>query len=436
MRFKTWHYVVIGLLAVGFTGGILLNRWLRPYDLKTERTAARAAGLPLTVAEFHRVKPPPAEDAMPDWIALAKDLETRPLEFPTGTTHRPTDADIREARGILRDNAALVARIHQAAAKPHAYFEHEFTPQEMLGYLGPMRSVAKALGWESEVLARDGKEAEAVRVCELTLNLGDQVSEDPTMIGMLVSLAISNIGLQSTADLLRTTGPNAPVAAMVEQALRRHPPKASVAYVLQGETVYLVNFMQIMQMSAGNPLAAVHALSGGSGPAPPAPTGGIKAAASPLVRHFFVDPSEATSLHWMVRQVEAARQPDAVRLAAIQRVANDFNRAARSKSPAYLLASTTISLHPNAELNIVRNRSRYAVTLAAAQMMAYRSATGNWPVSLADLKPEPPADPFGGKPLGYRQEGKGFVVYSVGESGAFAAKPGQPEKGEYLFRYP
>lgn len=38
------------------------------------------------------------------------------------------------------------------------------------------------------------------------------------------------------------------------------------------------------------------------------------------------------------------------------------------------------------------------------------------------MKPVP-TDPFDGKPLRYRQEGKGFVVYSIGATGKYTGAP-------------
>jgi hypothetical protein len=50
----------------------------------------------------------------------------------------------------------------------------------------------------------------------------------------------------------------------------------------------------------------------------------------------------------------------------------------------------------------------------------YKSRTGSYPVSLEELVPgllnEVPVDPFTGKPLIYRREGEGFIVYSLGSN--------------------
>lgn len=61
--------------------------------------------------------------------------------------------------------------------------------------------------------------------------------------------------------------------------------------------------------------------------------------------------------------------------------------------------------------------ARYGVQLAR-----YRLATGSYPETLAALAPDlraelpDPVDPCTGKPLVYRREGEGFVVYSLGQN--------------------
>jgi hypothetical protein len=49
-----------------------------------------------------------------------------------------------------------------------------------------------------------------------------------------------------------------------------------------------------------------------------------------------------------------------------------------------------------------------------------------------------PTDPFDGKPMRYRVEGKGFVIYSVGPTGKYAGSPKQPGRPfrEVVLRWP
>jgi hypothetical protein len=71
--------------------------------------------------------------------------------------------------------------------------------------------------------------------------------------------------------------------------------------------------------------------------------------------------------------------------------------------------------------------------ILAAAILAEKAHAGQYPAAL----PTGFTDPFTGKPLGYRKEGAGFVVYSTGPTGHFdGGRPGQPLHGEAVYRYP
>jgi hypothetical protein len=68
-----------------------------------------------------------------------------------------------------------------------------------------------------------------------------------------------------------------------------------------------------------------------------------------------------------------------------------------------------------------RADSRQEMTLVALALAAYRAEHGGHPEDLAKLVPKYlkaiPEDPFAEKPLRYRREGSGYVLYSVGPNG-------------------
>ena len=62
--------------------------------------------------------------------------------------------------------------------------------------------------------------------------------------------------------------------------------------------------------------------------------------------------------------------------------------------------------------------ARIGTSRVAVALRLYREARGDYPQSLEsirDLLPEPPIDPYTGRPYLYRREGAGFVVWSVGQ---------------------
>ena len=89
--------------------------------------------------------------------------------------------------------------------------------------------------------------------------------------------------------------------------------------------------------------------------------------------------------------------------------------------PWYAVVSKLVI--PNMEAAFMKVATLDALILTARAGLAcriFKSRTGQYPENLAALVPallpEVPVDPFTGRPLVYRREGKGFIVYSLGSN--------------------
>lgn len=144
-----------------------------------------------------------------------------------------------------------------------------------------------------------------------------------------------------------------------------------------------------------------------------------------------LDAAEADLISRMRRVVAAADTSAAA--AAIAQSEEDI--MAQTSDPVRMISE---KLYPfrYAMLNLLPSRgaASRAVVLAAAAALIARAKIGAYPDALVGT----PADPFTGRPLGYRREGAdGFVVYSAGPGGTFGGgKPGDETPGAILFRYP
>jgi len=83
-------------------------------------------------------------------------------------------------------------------------------------------------------------------------------------------------------------------------------------------------------------------------------------------------------------------------------------------------------------------QARMEVTRTAAAILLWKAKHGAFPRTLQEALSAVPADPFDGKPLKYRREGQGFVVYSVGTTGKFDGDTPdkKPASSDAVFRYP
>ena len=89
------------------------------------------------------------------------------------------------------------------------------------------------------------------------------------------------------------------------------------------------------------------------------------------------------------------------------------------REPKYAMFSTLL-LSPGD--SVASSRDRAIANLSGSRIflgiLAYRDHFGSYPAKLGDLKQvkwQLPEDPFSGKPFIYRTQGKGFILYSIGD---------------------
>ena len=291
--------------------------------------------------------------------------------------------------------------------------------------LAGMREDARELETESFLLARQGKYSDAITNQALGFRVAQQAAADPTLINYLVGVAIDAITLAGMRNILYEAGPNADIDNRVRQAITTNAPALSLKYALAGETV--ISLTIIDQLRKADPSQLAEAFT---------PNASAKVEVQPLTPDQSQFVSNLLSawgaryLSEMLPLISAADSPGAARRAV-------FTAQAASE-PANDPVSTLDSIvMPNfsgssdkADLLVAQAQ----VTMAAAAILAGKAKTGVFPAVLPSDFP----DPFSGKPLGYRREGPGFVVYSVGPGGTFDGGHvgDKPPANQATFGYP
>jgi len=67
--------------------------------------------------------------------------------------------------------------------------------------------------------------------------------------------------------------------------------------------------------------------------------------------------------------------------------------------------------------SFARARAHEILARTAIELRLYKLMRGVYPAAAADLDWKPPVDPFAGKPIEYRREADGFLIYSAGPDG-------------------
>ena len=115
----------------------------------------------------------------------------------------------------------------------------------------------------------------------------------------------------------------------------------------------------------------------------------------------------------MAKQIEAARLP--YRAVKSRHMEETFDPEIPKDA---LVSAILITVSTRAHLARDKARANLALTQVSLAAEAYRDRFGSYPPTLEDLKTKLGwklrQDPFSGRDVGYRLEGKGFTVYSIG----------------------
>jgi hypothetical protein len=429
---KAWKRVAVGALALAMACAVLADHWLRPYDLAKERTAARAAGIPLSSVELQRPEPAPGQDAVPEWLALAdlltrKPLDEKILDAVDGAASLRAPMMLpgsEEAQRLLAARPDVSALIQRIASRSAAYFPHTWRVGEEYPYALSMRRAGGILRLESLELARAGRYDEAVRRQALGFRIADHAAMDPIVVSYLVGANLECVTLQGLQAILQMAGPDARIAGAVRRAIEAHPSRLDLAAVMRADSLFALT--ELRKIRSFDDYYAV--IDGASiplvymDPPPPPVSPGPPSRPNALVRRYLAEPGEAAYLHAWIPVVRAALMPEHERVAAARKLqgARAENMA---RAPGAGLANIFEFVFAKSFTRGLEAAACRRVTLASARVMEHCARSGRCPERLESVMSPVPSDPFAGKPLSYRRERGGFVVYSVGDAVAERQQP-------------
>jgi hypothetical protein len=412
--------------------------------LARELAAAKREGFPVSAKDLQAPLPPEDQNAAPLYTRLDQLLKTKPLsqadtapEYAGGSL-LPPPAQMEQIRRALADRRDVVDLIHQAVSRPKCVFvidwskspsvvaDNEFPKEARL------REVARWLAAESALQLYDKKPLDAVRTQALVFQVARHAASTPTLTSNLVAAAVDAIALGGMRRILYIAGNDPQVAAAVQQAIEKDRSSIDLGHALWGELALNLLFGKEMRQAGPDGLKTLLSEEG---------TVPSKAAHISRKRRQsfdrFMDESGALLLHTMREQIRAAERPYPEAISALKAIDAQIQRKAHT-DPHYILAAITSPVYVQAAAKSANSEATAATVRCAAALLAWNAEHGAFPATLAEAITPVPADPFTGKPLPYRQEGKGFIVYSVGASGKFNG--GNPDKApprtEALFRYP
>jgi hypothetical protein len=438
--------------------------------LQAELDKITAAGEPLDFAELAPPEVPDEENAAlvyaQAFAALhgeyhdPADLQGNPAPPPPGEAGAggpppggppPTGTLAESEEQYVAENADTLALIEKAAAMPRCRFPVDWTQggAALFPHLHKLRTCVDLLAIDARVQASHGDTDEALRLCGVGLSLGKSVEKDPSIICDLVRWAMSDIiaedGLAPALGVRRLakngTPPVDPPPPLPSTAacqalfteLGQFPFQSTLHRDLLAErATVIVDCDQIRN----DPYEAFEDQGFTHEDFPVTPAIWAAFMGTPQGKQVLAL-DEVTYLRRMAQAIPKADKP-------WREIAHDPEVSA--DLPAYCVVSkNTLNVE-----RLVARRDRCLADIGQAQvalaLVAYHNQTGQWPASLAEVRQtvgwELPLDPFSGQDFVYRQEGPGFVLYSVGpdlrdDGGAAITYPPQGEAvGDLTWRKP
>lgn len=404
--------ILLGLFGVG---AWVLTRWV-DYPLVAARSAeaeaaAKKAGLPWTSADLRPAKPIPAsENAAEDLKALHLAVElVRKSAAMRGRENDYASGDAKVLARYVRDYAPVLTSAERMAAKPRLDMARDWDlgPAALFPELSSPRYAARALLARAELrMLRgdlDGALADTTRVRKLAR----LIASEPTLIGLLVALAMDAISFGTEQRLAAAMSKSPRQLRALERSITDFPATFDIADACRGEVV--------MQLATLRNLAAF---------------GGIEAFAKPeLMRQpsrqgLRTDgwPKGATDRASMVRIVEAwtgvwpelnRHKGDPMKQVAV--LDDMMDRLEKGPGLSAKLAEALFPVFAQLGLAAATGQSRDGALRGLISVLRSKAATNRWPTSLKAAGFQS-MDGFG-RPYVLRVRGASATVYSYGSDG-------------------
>jgi hypothetical protein len=266
------------------------------------------------------------------------------------------------------------------------------------------REVALLLRYEALVQAHEGNVTAALDAVRGILACGRAIGDEPTLISMLVRMALGQVAANTLERVLAQGEPSAKELEAVQGLLQKEAAEPLLLTGFRGERAAYHEYLEAMK--AGSVSIAT---------ATGAPTGSTERGLLDTLSPSLARRSHAEFLRLMTELVEAAKRPpeeQAEPLGQVERKVRqakvEYDVVVGLLMPAYFKPGETYA----------RDQGALRCAIVAVALERYRLDHDRWPETLAELTPkylaELPTDPGDGKALRCRRVPDGVVVYWVG----------------------
>jgi hypothetical protein len=331
--------------------------------------------------------------------------------------HQLTASQISALRKEMERGKPMVAEIHKIANKPYGRYPIAYTKDiisTLLPYTQDTRFVANVLSYDILLKAQDGDMEGAMKSARCLLQAQRAIGDEPTMISMLVRVAIRRIAVTKLERILAQGEPSEKSLLDLQRLLEESEKDPLLLIGARGERAMGDGFLLSIQ---NGDTPASQALAGlGSSPK------GTAEMLDNIRFRFFpgsVKASRAALLRLNNQVVELAKLPPEEQRQQMK--TSNIGVEAMPKLARLLVGRVTPAAWQKVAEASHRDSAdmRCSIVMLAAER--YRKANGRWPDRIDDLVPrylaKAPIDPYDGKPLRLLRTNEGLTIYSVSDDG-------------------
>jgi hypothetical protein len=318
----------------------------------------------------------------------------------------PNPQQTAAVRDALKPLAAVLIEARKIAELPAGRFPFNTAPAvfETARHIDSAGITTWLLQNDARLRIEEGDPEGAWVSCQAILNTGRSLGDEPTQIAQYRRLAGATEAIRLMERTLAHGVVPEPALAATQALLdeeRRHP---ALLLAVRGFRASFHHWFTEMEAGRAS-VAQAKLLAAGSG----SPPGVVQELTGLWSRHE-LKPAHAWLIRYSTRAIEIVKQPGNDPEPELRQLAEtraDAPELARKLAPSF-----------GPWLDLKKHRAPVACAVAALAAERYRLKHDRWPAGLADLVadgllPEVPADPYDGKPLRYRKDGEGVIIYGI-----------------------
>jgi len=343
------------------------------------------------------------------------------------------DADERRELEQLFDQEVVTMAlwaVEEGTRRPGCRFDRDYEAgmgMQMLNLLDS-KNLCRILGAKACVEAEAGRSDEAWRLPRIQLKFANALRAEPTFIDQLVRFDMIDFTCQTIQHLCEITTPPDRYHEDLSKLFSGHEDLSSLIRALDGERLLFGEWV------FARPTNEVHKM----GPIIPAEGYTPELFQRIMLYRISFKPlllaDHATYLRLMHENARLWEEPYS------PEKTETFERKVAKAQEHHLL--TDMLLPATARIRVVHAQmvARIHITQTGLALIQHQRTHGAFPETLATLKIDSLQDPFSDEVLGYRRDGEGFVLYSVGtdrkDNGGTPRQPKQKADYDIVWRFP